>query len=501
MLKNYILTTLRNIRKHPGHFAINVTGLSLGMAVFIFIVQFVGFESRYDNFHEGPIYRIATKRYAHNELINENAASMPPLAPLISENIAEIDEITRIYNDGNCVVSSDETGELRVFDEDKAYYADGNFFKVFNFKLINGTPESALNGTRKMAISESTAKKYFGSAGSAFGKTLKVTGQVEVEYEVSGVFEDAPLNSHMKPDIIFSFITYLDVVHPDWPVRVNWVWNDFPTYMKTDGNPVELEEKINSLAQKTWEKQYKAADVNYEFFLQPIEDIHTRSNLFNEFEQNTDKAILNLLIWISIITLVVAWINYVNLATARALERAREVGVRKAIGAHRHNLLRQFFTEATITNAISITLSIALLFALKDGLQRWIGISFPLVADRVFIAAILILVAGGILAALYPAYMMSGFSITEVLKGKIQSRPGRISIRKALVLVQFIVAPVMIGGTYLIFKQTEHLVDRDLGVNKDQVLVVKAPRVDAGNMVDKFDRFKFNVEESSNVNA
>jgi putative ABC transport system permease protein len=500
MFKNYMLTAFRSITKHSGHFAINVTGLSLGMAVFIFIFQFVQFESSYDNFHEGsPIYRVATKRYAHNELISENAAAMPPLAPLLKENIPEVEKVTRIYNDGNVTISSIQNGETKVFDETKVYYADANFFEIFNFKLKEGTIESALEGTRKIALSESSARKYFGDEETVLGKTLRITGQMEIEYVVSAVYEDAPLNSHFKPDMLFSFITYLDVVHPEWPTRTNWIWNNFPTYLKTQGDPVFLEKKINELAQTTWGEQYRSRDVNFDFLLQPIESIHTASSFKDELEPSTSKAALNLLLLISIITLIVAWINYINLTTARSLERAKEVGVRKVIGASKVALIKQFFVEAMLINVISIVLSSGLLLLLKDVLQGWLGIHFPFELDGVLLVAILILLVGGIGSSIYPAMVMSGFSITKVLKGKMNVGGRGLTLRKALVLTQFIVSPLLIGGTYLLHKQTEFMSTRDLGITKDQVLVMKEPQVQVGNMESKYDRFKNSVEESARV--
>lgn len=468
--------------------------------MFIFIFQFVEFESSYDNYHEGsPIYRVASKRYAHNEIISENAAAMPPLAPLLKENIPEVEKVTRIYDDGDCTISSIQNGEIKIFDESKVYYADANFFEIFNFRLKEGTIESALNGTRKIALSETSARKYFGDDKPVLGKTLRVTGQMEIEYVVSAVYEDAPLNSHFKPDMLFSFITYLDVVHPEWPTRTNWIWNNFPTYLKTQEDPAFLEKKINELAQTTWGEQYKSRDVNFEFLVQPIEAIHTTSNFKDELEPSTSKAALNLLLLISIITLIVAWINYINLATARSLERAREVGVRKVVGASKVALVKQFFVEAMLINVISIVLSFGLLLLLKDVLQGWLGIHFPFELDGVMVVAILILLVGGIGSSVYPAMVMSGFSITKVLKGKINVARRGLTLRKALVLTQFIVSPLLIGGTYLLYTQTEFMSTRDLGITKDQVLVMKEPQVQVGNMDSKYDRFKNSVEESARV--
>ncbi len=502
MFSNYLLTAFRNINKNSGHFLINVTGLSLGMAVFIFIFQFVAFESSYDNYHEGsPIYRVATKRFAHNELISENAAAMPPLAPLLLENIPEVEKVTRIYNDGNCTISTEQNGELRAFDESNVYYADDNFFEIFNFRLKEGTIESALKGTRKIALSESAARRYFGNEAPLLGKRLRVIGQTEIEYEVSAIYEDAPPNSHFKPDMLFSFVTYLDVVHPEWPTRTNWIWNNFPTYLRTISDPTKLQKKINGLAQTNWGEQYRSRDVNFEFLLQPIEEIHTTSNFEDELEPNTSNAALNLLIWISIITLVVAWINYINLSTARSMERAREVGVRKVIGANKTALIKQFFVEAMMINIISIVLSAALLALLKDALQSWLGITFPFALDRVLLTSIAILLFGGLFSSIYPAIVMSGFSVTEAIKGKAKAGARSLSLRKALVLIQFIVSPLLIGGTYLLYQQTEFMSTRDLGITKDQVLVIKEPRVQVGNMDSKYDRFKSQIEESARIHA
>lgn len=500
MTKNYLLTALRNIRKQPLYFIINTIGLSLGMAVFVFIFQYVTFESSYDNYHRGsPIYRVATKRYMHNELISENASAMPPLAPLLSESIPGIEVITRIYNDGDFIITPITEETSASFDEDKAYYADENVFEIFNYPLLEGSKKAVLDGTRKAVLSASTATKYFGSPDQAIGRRLLVVGQSSIEFEVTGVFQDPPLNSHFKPEILFSFVTYLDVVHPEWPTRTNWIWNNFPTYFKTESDPVALEKKINSLAQVTWGEQYKSRDVNFEFLLQPIESIHTTSNFKDELEPNTSKAALNLLLIISLITLAVAWINYINLATARSLERAREVGVRKVVGASRLALVKQFFVEAMLINIVSIVLSFGLLLLLKDGLQAWLGIQFPFAMDQVMLVAVLVLLVGGIGASVYPAIILSGFSITKVLKGKVNVSGKGLAMRKALVLIQFIVSPLLVGGTYIVYKQTEFMATRDLGITKDQVLVMKEPQVQAGNMDSKYDRFKNSVEESARV--
>ncbi len=496
MLKNYLIISIRNLRKHSVFSLINVLGLALGIGIFVFIDQFLQFEYSYDQFHEnsGSIFRVCTKRYLRGEVIGENATAMPPLKPVIEDNIPQVSDVVRVYDDGLFVVENPEATDKLVFEEDRAYYADPDFFSVFGFEILAGNPVNALEDVRQVALSESAAIRYFGKT-DVIGETLKATNQREVTYTVSAVFADAQANSHFKPELVFSFITYLDVVHPDWPVRTNWIWNDFYTYFRiNDSDPAQIEQRINDLAQQTWGHLYEEREVNFDFYLQPIEQIHYTSNIFHEFEKNIDGEILNWLRVISILILVVAWINYINLSTARSIERAREVGVRKTIGASRFHLSIQFIIEAALVNLMAVVAASIMLVLSHDAIAEWLELIYSFEFGPGILIPLGVVLLGGLLSAVYPALVLSSFSPSIVLKGKFRNSPKGLMVRKTLVYLQFVITPLLVGGTYLIYTQTNHMLNRDLGVDIDQVLVIKAPKVEYADMTNRYEYF---VEQST----
>lgn len=501
MLRNYLKISCRNIKKHPVFSLINILGLALGISIFIFIDQFLEFEYNYDQFHERSesIYRVTTNRYLRGELIGSSASAMPPLKPLIEGNISDVAEVVRIYHDGLFVVENPQAQAKTVFEEEKAYYADPEFFQIFGLEVLAGNPETALDAARKVAISESAARRYFGTT-EVIGATLKATNQREVVYSVSAVFADAPVNSHFKPDIVFSFLTYLDVVHPDWGVRTNWVWNDFRTYLRFESDDVAtIEKRINELAQQTWGDLYAEREVNYEFFLQSIGEIHYTSDLLQEFEKNIDADILSWLRIISILILVIAWINYINLSTARSLERAKEVGVRKTIGASRSNLGAQFLIEAFMINIMALVIAFITVLLCHEPISTWLALDYTFAIGEGLILPTTAVLVGGLLSAVYPAFVLSSFRTTVVLKGKFRNSRSGLLIRKSLVYMQFIITPLLVGGTYLIYAQTNFLIGRDIGLNIDQVAVVKAPKVEYANTELRYDRFVDQAQQSPSV--
>lgn len=501
MLYNYFKISLRNIRKHPTFSLINILGLALGISIFIFIDQFLEFEYSYDQFHKDSksIYRVGTHRYLRSELIGSSAGAMPPLKALIKENIPEVAEVVRIYHDGLFVVENPNSRGKTVYEEEKAYYGDPDFFNVFGFKLLAGNPESALDEILKVAISESTAMRYFGST-DVIGETLKATNQREVIYRVSAVYTNPPVNSHFKPDMVFSFLTYLDVVHPDWSVRTNWIWNDFRTYLRfQNAKPALVERRINDLAQQTWGEKYLEREVNFEFFLQPIEEIHHTSNLLQEFEKNIDADILSWLKIISIMILMIAWINYINLSTARSLERAKEVGVRKTVGASRMHLGLQFLTEAMMVNCLALIVAVMIIVLGHRSVTNWLELDYIFNLSFGLITPISMVAIGGVCSALYPAFILSGFRPTVVLKGKFRNSQSGLIVRKSLVYLQFIITPLLVGGTYLIYTQTNHLINRDIGVSIDEVVVIKAPKVEYANLNARYDLFVNQAQASLSI--
>jgi len=496
MIRNYLISAWRTIFRNSRHSLLNVLGLSIGLAVFTFIFQYVAFESSYDTHYEGdPIYRINTKRFSNNELLGDNAAAMPPLCPLLTQYIPTISAATRVYYDGDCVVSIEQQGERKVFNEPNAYFADSSFFSVFNFSPAYGKLETALTKIKQVAISASTARKYFGTE-NPIGKLLLVTGQRTIAYEVSAVFEDAPENSHLKPKIIFSFETYLDVVRPEWNVRENWSWNGFPTYFRSNAEPNIVRQQIAALANQTWGEQFKTRNMRFEFSVQPVESIHNSEVLGIEFEPKTSSQALSILMWIGIITLIIAWINYANMAVTEVLDKSREIGVRKTIGASKRQLITQFLVSATVVNLLAAIGATIALLVVQSYLQDWLSISFPMYSLNVVLTIAGISLLGSLLTSVYPAYIISGFSIAAVTRN---ASVGNISFRKILVIAQFVVVPVMIAGSYLLLTQTNHLLNRDRGITKDQVMVMKSPILAEREHTNQSTLFKQEVEQLTGV--
>lgn len=494
-----IKQVFRSIQKQPLISLVNIFGLALGLFIFLLIDRYIAFENSFDDFHPDSksIFRVATTRYANGEVFNKNIGAMPPLKPMLEDHIEGLQSSTLIYNDGSFVVQNPSNNV--VFEEEKAYYADKSFFDVFGFSVLSGNPNQALDGPRKAAISESMALKYFGTE-DVVGETLKTIGQIEVNYQITAVYSDPPANSHFKPDLLLSFDSYLDVVHPDWAVRTNWIWNDFPIYIKVPEQDQEkIQSQINQMAQDTWGSQYKERNVDFHFELQPIRSIHTNPRSSNEFETGTDQGILTSLRTVSWLTLILAWINFINLSTTQAIGRAKEVGIRKVAGASRSRLVRQFLTEFSVINLLATAAALLLLFAFEPLIPTLLGFDFLWKIDLSFWLMILALFAGSMLVGLYPSLIVSSFNTRVVIKGKAQTSKRGALMRTALVYIQFIITPIMIGGAVLVHQQTNHLMNREIGVDVNQVISIGGPRVATPNMQLKEDYFKEKLTQSSNV--
>ena len=496
---HYILVAFRSFLRYKSAFFINTLALTLGIAVFIFIHLYLSFEYSFDQFHKDhqEVYRVATDRYQNGELLLPSNGAMPPLYDLIKGQIPQVQHIVRIREDGLMVAENLESPQKKVFEESKAYYSDPDFFQIFGFKLLQGNPETVLRGIKKIAISAQMAKKYFGTT-DALGRTLRVTGQMPVDYVVTGVYQTPPLNSHFRPHLLCSIETYFDVIRPEWSIRTNWIWNEFPTYIKTAEKPDELAERISELAHIKWAERYEKNNVDFEFYLQPLAEIHlTAQN--HDFERNANQKMLQWLEIIAFVVLIIAWINYINLSTIRLLTRSREAGIRKAIGARPASLRWQFLTEAIIVNLIAIALALLIVTGFSAPLAHWISIDFNIRWDSSLLGSILIILTGGLIAAIYPSVLLSRSKTIESLKGNQEHHGRGIDVRKVLVYIQFTVTPLLIGGTLMVQSQLDHLINRDLGADIKQVLSIKAPKGDYGRMAQKYDYFMQQTRQSAYV--
>ena len=482
MLKNYIVVAFRNLRSKKGFSLINILGLSIGMTCCLLIFQYVAFEYSFDSFHEHKrnVYRVL-QAYARSgdKLDMGGAFTAQALAPALTERVPEVMEITRVHSD-NAIVAS-QTRPDRVFEEDRIFYVDPGFLKMFTFPMLTGNEPKALSpGT--VLISESLARKYFG-ANSPEGQVLDVTGSVEKSYKVVGVFRDVPSNSHLQFDILLPMEDLLRGESYSNEPEGGWSWNNFSTYvlLHPEADPSTTASKMTEVFLSHRGEVIKQQGGEAALRIQPLADIHLNGEIvdaLNSVMGNHRTVYFFLLI--GLVTLVIALVNYINLATARAVNRSREVGVRKVVGAKRGQLVMQFLCESALTNVAAAIMAVALaalLIPVVNDLAEtqltmalWLNPGFG-------IAFLLTIGVGTLLAGLYPAFVLSSFRPAAVLKGKAGSFAAHLWLRRGLVVLQFAASIVLLAGTAIVYNQLTYMRRMDVGLNLEQVLTVPAPRI------------------------
>jgi putative ABC transport system permease protein len=490
MLRNYFIIAWRNIRKNKVFSLINILGLSIGIAACLLITQYVMHELSYDNYHtkKDRIFRLKQDRFEKGVLSTEWAYGCSAIGQALKDNFPEVEEYVRMRQ-GQEVLSYGDV----FFKEEKAYYASEAFFKVFSIPLIKGDPETVLERPQTLVLSRSAARRYFGDE-EAMGKTLKMNGQVD--FEVTGVFEDVPENSHMKPDVLYSFETIVQWWGEE--VRTAWAWDGFWNYilLKEGTDPDVFEAKIPALVDRLAGEALRQFDAGMAFHLQRVDDIHLDSHYMGEFEVNGSRSSTYFLGVIALFVILIAWINYVNLSTARSLERAREVGLRKVMGGFRSQLIRQFLMESSFLNVLAFLLGLAIVIVVLPHFNQLAGrdIGFTLLRSSMFwLVLAAVLVAGSILSGLYPAFVLSGYRPVEVLKGRFRNSWRGLFLRKGLVVFQFVATVVLLVGTFTVYRQISYMRQQDLGVNIDQTLVLRAPASVDSTYAQKFEVFRNTV--------
>ena len=487
MVKNNLLVAFRNLKKNLLPFIINILGLAIGMTAFILIIQYVRFELSYDDFHQkgNRIFRIQQDRYNKGELTTQWAAGCSAVGHALYENFPEVENFTR-FTIWDGVLSYNE----KRFREEKIYLVDTSFFEVFSFQLLIGDKSSALKKPYETILSESIARKYFGEE-DPIGKSLLYNGDFELN--IIGVFKDIPGNSHLKPEILVSWETYVSF-RPD--VNTAWQWDGFFNYIllnpKTDYK--EFEAKIPAFVEEQVGedlRQYNSAAI---YNLQPLQEIHLNSDFMYEAEVNKNAQSVYSLIIVALFLMVIAWINYINLSTAKSLDRAREVGMRKISGANKMQLVWQFLVESILVNIISIILAIILVSLLFTLFNQITGemLDYSLIHNPGFwITIVFIFLVGAILSGAYPAFFLSSFKPASIIKGKFSQNQKGLLLRKILVIFQFTTSIVLIAATLLVYKQITFIQKYDLGIDINNVLVLQGPGVvNDSTYTETFNAFK-----------
>ena len=495
MFQNYLTSLWRYISKNKVFTFINVAGLAIGMLACMLIAQFVLHELSYDSFldKKNRIFRLQLDRYDKGELSTRWASGAAGVGPDLKANFPEVKNYVRLTKQSATL----STGDI-FFKEDNLYFGSEDFFKVFSIKLVEGVDSIVLKDPFKIVVSQSLAKKYFGNE-NPVGKFLKTNGKTE--YQISGIFEDLPVNTHMKIDALGSFIS-LQKLWND-PVT-SWNWDGFMTYIllddKTDAKVFEA--KLPAFVLKQNGEDLKKFNAGMVFHLQPVSDIHLDSDFIMEFKPNGNRQSVNFLSIVAILIMIIAWINYINLATAKSIERAREVGVRKVMGGFRSQLIQQFLTESLFLNSIAVVLAIAFSFLLTPWFSNLTGreLGYQLFQQAIFwLVLIGLILFGALMAGLYPAFVLSSFRPVEVLKGKYKNSNQGVWLRKGMVVTQFIASITLMVGTFTVYQQISFMQKQSLGINIDQTVVMQSPSVTDSTYKQKYQVFKQTISNQSDV--
>ncbi|MDF9800162.1 putative ABC transport system permease protein [Catalinimonas alkaloidigena] len=479
MIRNYLKIAFRNLANYKLYTTLNILGLSIGVASCLLILLYVYHELSYDAFHAKAdrIYRVGLNgKIADQEIFTTNTT--PPLAFTAVEELPEVQNAVRVY------VYQDQQviryGE-KVISEDDIFFADSTFFDVFSFKLLEGEAATALTEPNSLVIPEDVARKYFGRE-PALGKTL-LLGNDKTPNTVTGILEEVPDQSHFHFSMLRSMSTL------DYSRSEGWFNNSFMTYLLVhEGASAQaLEDKLAGLVEKyvgpeiqqfmgVSLDEFKKQGNKYGYFLQPLLDIHLHSNLSDEVEPNGDITYVYIFAAIAFFIILLACINFMNLATARSANRAKEVGVRKTLGSMRSNLVRQFLTESVLLSLIATVLALVAAILLLQPFNNLSGkeISTALFAEPWFMLSLLaLMLLVGIVAGSYPAFYLSSFRPVEVLKGKLKAGMKSSGIRNVLVVFQFFISITLIICTLLVYQQLEYTSSKNLGFEKENVVVIK----------------------------
>lgn len=516
MIKNYFKITIRTIVKNKVYSALNILGLALGISAFIFILQYVSYENSYDKFHSNheDLYRIRYKVYQGEDLSIDCAAAVPRVGPFMKEKMPEVVEFARAFPTGGVMVKDNIK-----FRENRIQIVDPSFLNIFDFPLLHGAKENLLKEPNEVVITETIARKYFGKT-DVLGEELTYHGWMGPTLEIVGVALDVPNNSHLKFDFLISYESLNSRTrNAETGIsgsETSWGWYDFNSYVQLQEgtDPVAFDKKFNDVLWDELGEDFEKRNRHSEFPLQAITDIHLYSNLLQESEpeeQGDGEAVFFLSI-VAFFILIIAWVNYINLSTARSVERAKEVGIRKTMGAYRKQLIYQFLTEAVVLNFLALVIGLIIVVA---GIRSFNNLTGSLLSldflksSQFWLVAGGVFIAGSTLSGLYPAFVLSSFKPSAVLKGKFSGNSSGVVLRKVLVVFQFAASVSLITGTIIVAQQLTHMTNVNLGFDMAGTLVLKGPAVGVDSLYDsKYEAFRNellsnkeieNVTASSNV--
>jgi putative ABC transport system permease protein len=503
MIRSYIRVALRNLWRNRGYAAINILGLALGLATSIFIFLYVFNELSFDRFHEKSdrIYKVWVSGMMPTGEMHD-AVTAGPMAAALLADYPEIEQVVRIRQSGGWLVRS---GDRKFNEPEQEFmFADSTFFDVFSFKLLKGDPKRCLAEPRSIVLSEGYARKYFGTE-DPVGKTLKIEQDTNVSV-ITGVMQDFPENSHFHCNMLGSMSTL-----PENRDALSWVNQNFHTYivLREGTDPEALEARLYEMVVKYVGpivqqamgidlEKFEAAGNSYGYKLMALKDLHLHSDLSDEIEPPGNPLYVYLFLGAAILILLIAGINFMNLATAQSSSRSREVGLRKVVGSRKPQLVTQFLTESVVLSLLSLVVGVVLVYILMPAYNNMIGMNLEFnIFSHTWVLPQLILFAVfiGVLSGSYPAFVLASFRPSAVLTSNRSTGGGRGTLRKLLIVMQFTTTIIILLGTVVVNRQLNYMQKKDVGFDREGVLVIHRSDV----LGQQIDAFKEEITAHSNV--
>ncbi len=486
MLRNYFKTAWRNLTKNKTFSLINIAGLSIGMAACLLILQYVSFQLSFDQFNKNAadIYRVVNDRYQNGKLAQHGTITYSAIGKAMQDDFPEVINHTRVEPfDGQIITY----GNKKIGDQ-KVLAVDNSFLSMFSYQILAGNKITGLQNPNSIILTKSLARKIFDVKGNNFeslvGKTV-VISRDSLPYKVTAILNDVPENSHLSFDMLLSYNSLYSGGNGGWKqADYDFTDSDFWHYiqLKHGTNYKALEAKLPAFSERHFQGNKVSGSIE-KFYLQPLSKAHLYSDFEYEIGNTASATVVWGLLIIAALIIILAWINYINLSTAKSMERAKEVGVRKVAGASKQQLIKQFLTESFIINLIALSIAFLIVTLVQQGfnnlVQHQLSLSYlfekGLNGYNISTSLIILIIAGIFISGFYPAFMLSSFKPILVLKGKYTTSGKGIFLRKVLVVSQFAITITLIIGSFVVYKQMSFINQQNLGMNLSQILVVKPP--------------------------
>lgn len=483
MLRNYLTTIVRQIRKNKVFSAINILGLSLGMAACLVIAQYVNFHTSFDKYHTNAdrIFRIEGDAYKQGQSLGNTISTPSMMGQALKESSPVVEGVARFYyySYANNSIIYKQGDEQVTFEQDGVYITESDIFQLFDLEFVAGSA-ARFDGPQKAILTQSASLKYFDDPKKAIGSSFTLSGNNGAhEYELIGVLKDLPENTHLDFELLLSYESMDNYTK----ARNIWGYNSMTAYVMLE-NPEMTSEVLGTIGQlydENMKEAFEGQGYHVDYFLRPLSAIHTEAEGGGIFKAPVDGKLIMILSAIALVILIIAWINYMNLSLIRTMERLKEMGIRKCMGSSMKQLTQLFILEAFVMNVLSFSLAILMTQLGEKYLIEVTGLPITALMNMEMLLLLGgLIVVGTLLVGLYPYALLKTINIVNILVGQ-RGRVGGVRMRKSLVFVQFVITFILIAGTITIYQQINYMREADLGIDIENILVIQSPPGDVSS--------------------